>query len=1160
MLSSRRMVPILTLLVAGFVHAQTSTATLQGHVEDSSSAKIPGAQIQITNVNTAATRQASTDADGEYVVPFLPPGQYTLAVEKPGFRRFTQTNVTLRVGQTLALNVTMQLGDVTTAVEVSAAAPPLSTSDSTVQTSISAKSITDLPLNGRLVLNLAATVPGVYTGVSSASGQNDNYTPQIGGGRIASSETLVDGAPLSVADPTGGARVMGGLPPSPDAVQEFTVQVNGLPAEYGRIGGGVLNIATRSGTNALHGTAREFLRNSAFDANNFFANKNGVPLQSFKRNQYGFSLGGPVYLPKIYNGKNRTFFFVDLERTNERSPVSATTTLPLDAWKTGDFSQLRNFNGAPITIYDPLTSQPNGTGGFTRSAFPGNRIPANRINPVAANVIPYWPEPNRPSTNPYTPLNNWYNSGSSPVDTSNLTLRADHSWTQAWRSYWRMNRSTYHIAPTQLVGGGPADYASDNIRPRYNGVWDNTIIVNPTTTVNLRANVTRWEYDLYPTTMGFNSDTLGFPHYLSAQSAGEWSHFPGINVSGLAGRGGGGGLNWLSNSGDIDGSITKIVGKHTIKTGLQYRKFFLNFFQPWGQGPNGGFSFSDDWTRSDPFTYNDTQGFGFASFLLGTPSSGELYNVPKIAVASSYWGTFIQDDIRLTSKLTLNVGLRWDVDIPRTERFNRLSYYDLNAPSPIAGQVPGFPNLVGAMKFVDSDHRQQTPTVWSQYAPRFGFAYQVTPKTVVRGAYGIVYDASPMQVANHNAGLEGFRLQNTMITTINGATPIHFLDNPFPDGFKGVGRSPSTDLGFNVSDSWIPAWKSPMIQQWNFNVQRELPGQLIVEVGYIGNKGTHLQDGDTTPYNQLNSSYMALGNQLRQTVANPFYGVITDPKSVLSSQTVQYGQLLRPYPQLTGLDLNWRPYGNSTYHALTIRAERRFSSGFGFLLAFTGAKLIGDSEASGFFSSSGGSATQDAYNRRAERAVSTEDIARRLTISADYQLPVGRGKTFLSNSNRFVDAVLGGWQVNAITTLQTGQPIPLLQPVNQAGIYNARQRPNNNGQPATYTSGSTQDKITHWFDSSVFSISAPYTFGNAPRTLTSVRQPGIANIDASLFKNFSILSEHRLDAQLRWEAFNALNHTQFGRVNSTIGTAATGNITSVGVAPRQMQLGLKLIF
>ncbi|MCL5744504.1 MAG: carboxypeptidase-like regulatory domain-containing protein, partial [Acidobacteria bacterium] len=621
-MTTRVLLPWYILAFAGVLLAQTQTATLRGLVQDATGSGVPDSKINITNVSTGVTRQTASGHDGRYAVPFLLPGTYSVTVEKQGFRRYMQSNVKLDVGQVMALNVSLEVGDVATSVEVSAVAPPLSTADSTVQTSISNKSITDLPLNGRLVLNLAATVPGVYTGVSSASGQNDNYTPQVGGGRIMTSEAMVDGAPLSVADPTGGARVMGGLPPSPDAVMEFAVQINGFPAEYGRTGGGVINIATKAGTNALHGTAREFMRNSALDANNFFANKNGVKLQSFKRNQYGFSLGGPVYLPHVYDGKNRTFFFVDLERTNERSPASATTTLPIDAWKSGDFSQLLNYRGAPVTLYDPLTTRSDGNGGWTRDAFPGNRIPVNRMNPVALKIIPYWPSPNRPSANSYTPLNNWFNSGTSSVDTSNLTVRADHTWTQSWRSYWRMNRSRYHIAPVQLVGGGPSDYASDNVRPRWNGVWDNTIILNPSTTVNLRLNATRWEYDLFPTTMGFDSDTLGLPSYLRSQSSAEWPHFPSIAVGGVASRGGGGGLTWLSNSGNAAGSLTKVTGKHTIKTGMEYRKFFLNFFQP--SNPNGAFNFSDGWTRRDPYTYRDTEGFGFASFLLGIPSGARI--------------------------------------------------------------------------------------------------------------------------------------------------------------------------------------------------------------------------------------------------------------------------------------------------------------------------------------------------------------------------------------------------------------------------------------------------------------------------------------------------------------------------------------------------------
>jgi hypothetical protein len=1158
-MSHRGLLPLLVLALAGASWAQTSTATLQGTVTDDSGAAVPGGKILITNVNTGTTREMASQSDGTYVVPFLLPGDYSLNVEKQGFRRFSQDRIRLNVGQTAVVDVRLVIGDIATTVEVSASAAPLQTADSTVQTSISNKSITDLPLNGRLVLNLVATVPGVYTGVSSASGQNDNYTPMIGGARMMTSEAFVDGAPLSVADPTGGARVMGGLPPSPDAVEEFTVQVNGLPAEYGRSGGGVLNIATRAGTNDLHGTARYFHRNSVFDANNFFANRNSVPLASFKRHQYGFSVGGPVHIPGVYSGRNRTFFFVDDEFTSERSPRDVTTTLPIDPWKQGDFSGLLNFRGAPITIFDPDTTRQTASGVWTREPFPGNRIPVSRINPISAKLIPYWPSPNRPSSNQFIPQNNWFNSGTQVVNTSNLTVRADHNFTGSWRTYVRYNRSRYTIDPLQLVGGGPADSSSDNIRPRQNAVWDNTFILNPSTTMNVRLNGTRWQYSLYPTTMGFDSNSLGFPSYLRQESLANWPHFPGIGVSGVAGRGGGGGLDWFSNSVNLAGSVTKIRGRHTIKTGMEYRKFFLNFYQP--GNPNGNFSFSDLWTRGNPLSFSDTQGFGFATFLLGTPTGGSQNTVPKVALASSYWAGFIQDDIRVTSKLTLNLGLRWDMDTVRTERYNRMSYYDLSAPSPIASQVSAFPNLVGVMRYVDENNRRQTPSITDQIAPRFGFAYQVNTKTVVRGGYAIMYDASPMQVANHNAGFEGFRLSNSMITTLDGGlTPAGTLSDPFPFGFLSPGRDPSFGLGFDIGDSWIPSWRSPMVQQWNLNIQRELPGQMVVEVAYIANAGHQLQNGDTTPYNQLTTNYLSLGPQLRQQVPNPFYGVITDQRSILSRPTVEYGQLLRPHPQLTGLNLQWRPGGNSIYHAATIRAERRFSNGFAFMLAYTGGKLISDSEASGFFTSGGQSAAQDTFNRRAERAVSVEDIAHRVVVSGDYQLPFGRGKSLLSRSNTIVQALIGNWQLNGIYTLQSGQPINILQPTNQMGIYNARQRPSNNGQPASYTSGNTNDRITQWFDPSNFSITPAFQLGTAPRTLTNVRHPGRNNVDASIFKTFPILRDGRLNAQFRVEAFNAFNKAQFNRANATIGIAATGNITSVAVNPRQLQLGLKLIF
>lgn len=1157
---SRVIVPMLALVFVAVLLGQSSQATLQGTVQDHTGAAVPNADVMVKNVNTGVTREVKTTLDGHYAIPFLFPGEYTVTAEQKGFHRFTQSGVRLEVQQTLTLNMQLEVGDVATSIDVTAAAAPLATSDATVGTTVSTQSITDLPLNGRLVVSLAAIVPGVYTGVSSASSQNNNYTPAIGGGRLSSSEAMLDGAPLSVIDPTGGARVMGGLPPSPDAVQEFTVSINDVRAEYGRTGGGIMNIATKGGTNALHGTAREFFRNSAMDANDFFNNKYGVPLASFHRNQFGFSAGGPVYIPHSYNGKNRTFFFVDDDITKQSTPASTTTTMPIDAWRNGDFSGLLNYQGQAMSLYDPLTTQATSNGGYMRAAFANNIIPSSRINPIATNLLPYWPEPNSPSTNPFQPLNNFYGAGKAVLNAQNLTIRVDHNWSDAWRSYWRLNRSTLDQPPA-LTTGSVAEAGSHTVNPRWNGVWDNTIIINPTTTIDLRVNISRWTYNLLPTTLGFDSTSLGFPSYLAEEAAKNWQNFPGISVSGLWGMGGGGGLYWHSNSGNPSASLTKVTSKHIIKAGGEYRKFWLNFYQPWGWGPNGGFSFDDTWTRQNPFAYSSTDGFGMASFLMGNPSSGDEYIVPAIAVASSYWAGYAQDDFRVTSKLNLSYGVRYDVDIPRTERYNRLSYYDLSAPSPIAGEVPGFADLKGAMEFMSPSHRQQTDAQYGQVAPRFGFAYQVNQKTVVRGGYGIYYDASPMQAANHNAGLEGFRLETPMTVSVDGLTPTNTLSNPWPNGFKKSGTSASTDLGSAINDSWIPIpEKSPMIQEWNLTVQRELPGSLILELGYIANKGNHLQDGDSIEFDQLPTSDLSLGSQLNTSVANPFAGLMPTT-SILNANTVSYSQLLRPYPQLTSLGNDWRPYGNSIYHAFTLRAQRRFTNGLGFLVAFTAGKLISDSEASGFFSSSGGSGVQDAYNRRAERAVSTEDVARRLVVTGDYQLPFGKGKKFLSNSNnRFVQGIVSGWQLNGIWTWQTGQPIPMYQPVNQTYIYTATQRPTTDGTPIKCTGGSTNDRINDWFTTSGLSITAPYTLGNLGRTTTSCREPGLANVDASLFKTFSVLSEHKLDAQFRVEAFNAFNKAQFGRVNSTIGSTSTGSITYDAVSPRNLQIGLKFIF
>ncbi|MCL5743290.1 MAG: TonB-dependent receptor [Acidobacteria bacterium] len=970
---------------------------------------------------------------------------------------------------------------------------------------------------------------------------------------------------MTSACPTGGINVIGGSPPSPDAVEEFTVQMNSLAAEYGRTGGGVINIATKQGSNHLHGTLREFLRNSAMDANNFFSNRAGVPLTSFRRNQYGFSVGGPVLLPH-YNGRNRTFYFVDYDRSATTSPSRTTTTVPIDAWKQGDFSGLLNSAGKAITIYDPITTQRTSSGSYTRQAFPGNQIPTSRFDPVAQNVLSYWPSPNTASTNPYTPLNNFYDVKPGPDNLYALIVRLDHSVTSAWRTYVRVNRSNDVVDPIDQYGNA-ASRTKTMVTDRYNAVWDNTYTLTPTSILGFRLGLTRFQRVSTNWSSGFDSTQLGFPPYLAQHAAEELQFFPGFSVSGIAGLGGSNGaLQWVATDYDPTVSITKVLSKHTLKAGMEYRKIFLNFWQSYSGGPNGSFLFDSGWTQQNPAQGSTTAGFGFTSFLLGavsskvsygTNSSGNLWNTPHQALSSNYYGFYLQDDYRVTPRLTLNLGIRYELDIPRTERYNRMSYFDLAAPSPIAGKVPDFPDLRGVMRFVDSSHRRQTPTDTNNIGPRFGFAYQIDSKTVARGGYGLMYAPSSMQAANHNGGFQGFQLSNYMIATVDGVTPYNYLRDPFPNGFLQSTHSPSTDLGFAIDQSWFIDYVNSVIQQWNFNLQRQLPAGLVIEAGYIGEKGNHLEDGEPNLYNQLPASDLSLGNALYDTVPNPFYGVITDPLSTLSKPTVQRRQLLAPYPQYTALNPKWRPMGNSLYHAFTLRAQKRFSSGLGFLVAFTGGKAITDCEPNGTYSE-GNTARQNVYDRKSERALSEEDIARRLVLTGSYDLPVGRGRTLFNHTNAVVDAFLGGWQINALMTMQTGEPIPIFQFVNNTGLYNNAQRPNSNGHSANLSGGTKNQRIGEWFDTLAFSIAPAFTFGNAPRVLPDVREPGIRNFDLSLFKKFQI--RERLSMQFRAEAFNAFNTTQFGRANANIGSIAAGTINTVGVSPRQLQLALKIIF
>ena len=1155
--------------------AQTPTGTIQGTVQDSTGGLIPNAKVRITNLATNETKELATGTSGRYVQPFLLPGTYSVRVEAEGFRPQMLGDVKLNVGQTRAVDFTLEVVAITQEVQVTAAPPPIDTSTSSIGQVIENKRVMDLPLNGRAVFNLSYLTPGVNPTGGGA-------TPAMGGGRNATSELQIDGMTDIAPENNIGinARV---YEPQVDSVEEFTVQVNSLAAEYGRFAGGVINVVTKSGTNSLHGTAYDFLRNSTLDANNFFANRAGRGKGSFKRNQWGGTAGGPIYLPNIYDGRDKSFFFFGFEGTNARSQTVYTGTMPITPWRQGDFSDLRTSGGQPITIYDPLTvrQDPANPGRYIRDPFNGNRIPSSRIDPVSANAMKYFPQPNSAPTNPYTNANNFTNAGTGPSDSYRIDTRVDHNFTQKWRMFVRVSTGWYNSVSFNGFGNIATSSGSGPGNGRQNNIsMDHTITISPTLIANIRYGFGRTRSTSLPFSDGIDLVALGFPQYFQDAAALEGREFPRMDFSGAVASLGQSGWTRLFMAPMVHSvpvSVTKILSKHTIKFGGEFRKLLINFQQ--AGYPSANFGFANGWTQQEITTVSPTAGFPVASFLLGLPNSGQMTHDGTAASASSYWAAYIQDDWKVTRKLTLNLGIRYDLDIPRTERFNRYSYFNMYETSPIAGKVaasacPACGKLMGAMYFVTPEDRRQTPTDSNNIGPRFGFAYSVTSKMVIRGGYGITYPPSALQASGTTGagGMEGFRDTTNFNSTFDSMRSIYaYLKNPFPDGFNfppGTSLGTATKLGLGIGESNFDAWKNSLVQQWNMNIQHELPGNMVAEVGYLGNRGIGLIDGDGTyQYNQLDPSYMQMGSGLLQIVPNPFYGIITNPTSGLSRTTVEYRQLQRPWPHYTSMGSFRKPRADSIYHGMTVRVDKRFSQGFSFLVAYTAGKLIDNASSAvsflGPIASSvelGISASKlNAYNHRLERSVSSMDVAQRMVLSYVYELPFGKGKKWLSDAPSGVNLLVSGWQVNGITTFQSGNPMIVAALSNNTNIYSG-QRLNNNGQSAKLTGGTKDQRMAQWFNTSVFSQPVAFTFGSVSRTLPDVRVPGQRNTDLSIFKNTYFGPDGKLNLQYRMEMFNAFNTTQFGRPGPGFGFGSFGVISSTAIGPRQIQMALKLIW
>ena len=1167
----RRLLSILSLIALsmGILQGQAFYGSIVGNVNDSSGAALASTTVTLTNAATGDRRTVVTASDGSYRFVNLVPGQYRIEIEHPGFKRYMRDQIDVSVESQVRTDIVMQVGDVNQSVEVEAEAPLLQTETANLSQVVGTRAVQELPLNGRNILNLIALAPGVVPQGSSdgsLTGKNvfaaGNY--QIGGGTANQSATYFDGVPVN---DTYGNIVA--LTPSADAVSEFRIQTSNNTAEYGRYTGGVMNVASRSGSNDFHGSAYEYFRNKVLNATNFFANKTGAGRAPFSQNQFGASGGGRII-------KDKLFFFASYEGYRQRQGNLFLLTVPTPAIAAGDFSDYRGTNGSVVPIYDPLTTcgQYNnsacGSGTVIRSPFPGNVIPANRINPVAQKLVafPLYALPTGPG-DPYTHNNNFASNAATGGNNDQGNFRGDWNISTKQRAFARYTRWKSSNLPVDVFGNKQrnGDPFSPEAFTTDQAVLTDTYSLNTSTVLDLRLGFMRWFYQRTPGNLGIlPGKTFGLPAYFDQLSA-----IDGVdNVTTLPGIAAGystiatGFLAARDNSYSIVPSLTTVHGRHTIKFGAELRRQDVNYFQ--NNNPSGAFSFDTGFTSQNP-NNQGSSGAAFASFLLGYPNnSSTVQTSPFTAGSIRYQGYFFTDTMQLSQKLTVTAGLRWEIPGVYTERYDRLVTFDPNLPNPVlqGRTINGKPVLGGFVLVNTPGHPERglRPEHYRLFAPRVGVAYRLTSKTVIRTGGGFFFIPSTVQFPEGPYGNVVNYINNVMVgTTNNNLTPQNTLSDPFPGGFLAPpGRNPIFQQVLLGGNNRAPLRFSPYgyTEQWNFSVQHQLTAGLALEASYAGLHGVHLPQGGFQ-LDALPSQYLSMGSALTTLVPNPLYGLIQN--GPFSQPTVQQGLLLMPFPQYTSLPDPGGYRGNSNYQSLQVKAEKRFSDGGSLLAAYTFSKVISDIETltTWLDSANGVSGIQNWNDFRSERALSSFDSRQRLTVSYVMDLPFGKGKRYFSGVHGFQDRLVSGWGINGISTFQEGFPLGFTATPNQLSGFNYGLRPNVVPGCSAVKSGAAQDRLLQWFNTSCYTVPAAYTLGNEGRNDALVRGPGINNFNFALFKRTRI--NERFNLEFRSEVFNLFNRVQFGQPNRTVTTSSTstfGQITSQLNDPRLIQLALRL--
>jgi hypothetical protein len=1163
--------------------AQDSRGTITGRVTDPSGAVIAGASVTVTNsaIGFKATRNSSQD--GYYQATLLPPGTYTVEATAPGFKKLVRDKLEVRVADRLEVNITLEIGTAEQSITITAEAPLMNSESASLGTVVDARRVADLPVsygNPFLLIGLSAGV--TYNGSTRLDRPFEpthivNFS--MGGTSGLLNDITIDGAPTtSRANPN---QVTASYVPPTDIVQEFKVQTATFDAQFGQTQGGVTNISIKSGTNSFHGTVNYGFQRPSFWANDFFLNKNGTPRPDFSFNRWGGSIGGPITIPHVYDGKNRTFFMFGYEGIHDSRPRhdDTTNTVPTPAMHKGDFSALLAA-GTSYTIYDPATRVAGPTSGrYTETPFTNNIIPASRFDPVGAKILAMYPSAEK-SQGDITGLNNYLDAAAAErAKYYNWTGRVDQNLSDRQRFYVRYSTYTRNSTYNNYFGDSSPFVGTQFWFYSKTGVVDHVATLSPTMVLDTRYSYNRFirGSDGNAAGEGYDLTQLGFSSLYASQVPKSIARFPRINLTGYISNGFTG-ENRPTVNHTISSTLTKALGAQSIRTGFEYRVYQQadGFFS---NAQTGQFTFDSTWTRGpldNSAVSPGSIGQSVAALLLGLPGSASIARSADYIEQSGSWGFFVQDDWKLTPKLTVNLGVRYEFETPLHERFNRSALgFDPTYTQPISAAAQaayaaayskisgGFAELPptafalrGGMTFagVNGNDGSLYNTPKNLFMPRVGIAYQLNDKTVIRTGYGIF--AGFLGQRRGDVQQNGFS-QNTgmVVSKDNGLHWYTSLANPFPDGVaepKGAADGPQTYLGqsFTVFNQFP---KIPVTNRWELSLQRQVR-DFVFEGAYVGSKTNHIEI--TRNVNALPAQYWSKlptrddvwNNYLSATIANPMYGLVPgNSQGTYTTTSISRQTLLSPYPAFGSNAINLQENtGYSWYHSLQLTGSKRFTKGYTVSGSYTFAKWM---QATNLLNAS---------DLAPVREISDLDAPHRINLSGVWALPFGRGHALLHDSNGLVDRLVAGWEVSGIWTLQSGFPLPWGNV-----IYN--------GDPANILMPADQRSVDHWFNVANFeTASAKQLLSNQLRTwplrFSTIRGPRQNNVDLALLKQTRI-SEGK-NIEFRAEALNAANHPLFPNPNMTVTVAQTAKDTGFGQISastvsnyaRRLQLSLRFLF